>query len=131
MGSGGTTAGAAAVGVIAPAEAGGGTAITGTGEAFGAGGLTTGDGVWPASVWLGWFCANDSDESNKSEAAARFFMGKPYATTLSLRRQLCVNRENYSRRARARRRALPITETELTLMAALAIIGLKSTPNTG
>ena len=36
----------------------------------------------------------------------------------------------YSRTVR-RRRALPITETELRLMAAAAIIGLSRSPNTG
>ena len=35
------------------------------------------------------------------------------------------------RRVRARRSALPITDTELRLIAALAIIGLSSKPNNG
>ena len=39
-------------------------------------------------------------------------------------------REIYSRAVRSRK-AFPITETELMLMAAAAIIGLSSQPNTG
>jgi hypothetical protein len=35
------------------------------------------------------------------------------------------------RRTRLRRSALPITDTELKLMAAAAIIGLRSIPNAG
>ena len=42
-----------------------------------------------------------------------------------------TNEKKYQRRVLRRRNALAITETELKLMAALAIIGLRSQPNNG
>ena len=52
------------------------------------------------------------------------------ATGVALERVMVCWAEIY-KAARRKRKAFPITDTELNVIAALAIIGLSSNPNTG